>query len=106
MTKSMKKTMTFRVTNEDVVTPDGEILTEADFERMSDEAARTEPDYEAIEARARSKGGRPSLRDGISPVLQVRIDDNLRQQLNERAEQDHTTPSRIVRDAIQAFLAS
>jgi hypothetical protein len=72
----------------------GEILTEADFDRMAEEAARAEPNYEAIEKRALSKGGRPLLRSGISLVLQVRIDENLRQQLVERAERDHTTPLR------------
>ena len=102
----MKETMKFRVTNEDVTTPNGEVLTEADFERMADEAERTEPDYEQIAARARAKGGRPSLGDGVSPVLQVRLDEQLRQKLTERAKRDHTTPSSIARDAIQAFLAS
>ena len=102
----MKEIMKFRVTSEDVTMPNGEILTEADFERMADEAERTEPDYDAVFARARAKGGRPSLGEGVSPVLQVRLDEQTRQQLAERAKRDHTTPSSIARDAIQAFLAS
>lgn len=102
----MKETMKFRVTSEDVTMPNGEILTEADFERMADEAEHTEPDYDAVFARARAKGGRPSLGEGVSPVLQVRLDEQTRQQLAERAKRDHTTPSSIARDAIQAFLAS
>ena len=64
---------------------DGRVRTEADFERMAIEAESTEPDHEAIAARARAKGGRPSLGEGISPVLQVRLDEQLRQQLNDRA---------------------
>ncbi len=102
----MKEIMKFRVTSEDVTMPNGEILTEADFERMADEAEHTEPDYDAVFARARAKGGRPSLGEGVSPVLQVRLDEQTRQQLAERAKRDHTTPSSIARDAIQAFLAS
>ena len=102
----MKETTKFRVTSEDVTMPNGEILTEADFERMADEAEHTEPDYDAVFARARAKGGRPSLGEGVSPVLQVRLDEQTRQQLAERAKRDHTTPSSIARDAIQAFLAS
>lgn len=102
----MKKIMKFSVTSEDVTMPNGEILTEADFERMADEAEHTEPDYDAVFARARAKGGRPSLGEGVSPVLQVRLDEQTRQQLAERAKRDHTTPSSIARDAIQAFLAS
>ncbi len=102
----MKEIMKFRVTSEDVTMPNGEILTEADFGRMADEAEHTEPDFDAVFARARAKGGRPSLGEGVSPVLQVRLDEQTRQQLAERAERDHTTPSSIARDAIQAFLAS
>ena len=40
----MKETMKFRVTSEDMTMPNGEALTEADFERMADEAEHTEPD--------------------------------------------------------------
>ena len=102
----MKKIMKFRVTSEDVTMPDGEILTEADFERMADEAEHTEPDYDAVFARARAKGGRPSLGEGVSPVLQIRIDEQMRQQLAERAKREHTTPSSLAREVLQAFLAS
>ena len=102
----MKEIMKFSVTSEDVTMPNGEILTEADFERMADEAEYTKPDYDAVFARARAKGGRPSLGEGVSPVLQVRLDAQTRQQLAERAKRDHTTPSSIARHAIQAFLAS
>ena len=102
----MKKIMKFRVTSEDVIMPNGDVPTEADFERMADEAEHDEPDYDAIFARARAKGGRPSLGEGVSPVLQIRIDEQMRQQLSERAEREHTTPSSLAREAIQAFLAS
>ena len=102
----MKEIMKFRVTSEDVTMPNGEVLTEADFERMADEAEHTEPDYDAVFARARAKGGRPSLGEGISPVLQIRMDEQMRQQLAERAKREHTTPSSLAREAIQAFLAS
>ncbi len=102
----MKKIMKFRVTSDDVTMPDGEILTEADFERMADEAEHTEPDYDAVFARARAKGGRPSLGEGVSPVLQIRIDEQMRQQLAERAKREHTTPSSLAREVLQAFLAS
>ena len=102
----MTERIRFRVTDRDVTMKDGQVRTEADFERMAIEAETTEPDYEAIAARARAKGGRPSLGEGVSPVLQVRLDEQLRKQLNERAKRDHTTPSSIARDAIQAFLAS
>ena len=101
----MEEPMKFRIATEDVTMPDGQVLTEADFERMADEAEHDTPDYDAIFARARAKGGRPSLGDGgRSGVLQVRLDDDTRQRLARRAEQDHTTPSSIARDAIRAWL--
>jgi uncharacterized protein (DUF4415 family) len=102
----MKKPTKPHVTRNDAVMPGGKVLTEADFEAMATAAETTEPDYEAIAARARAKGGRPSLGEGVSPVLQVRLDASLRQQLVERAKREHTTPSSIAREAIQAFLAS
>lgn len=102
----MKETMKFRVSSDSVTTPNGEVLTEADFERMADEAEHTEPDYDAVFARARAKGGRPSLGDGVSPVLQIRIDEQMRQQLADRAKREHTTPSSLAREVLQAFLAS
>ncbi len=102
----MNEPMKYRIETGDVTLSDGTVRTEADYERMALEAETMEPDYDAIFARARAKGGRPSLGEGISPVLQVRLDEQLRQQLAERAKRDHTTPSSIARDAIQAFLAS
>ena len=82
----------------------GEVLTEADFERLALEAEATEPDYKAIATRMRAKGGRPSLGEGVSPVMRVRLDEALRQQVAERAEREHTTPSNVVRDAIKAWV--
>lgn len=101
----MKKVMKFRITDRDVTLPSGEVRTEADFERMADEAEHSTPDYEAILARERARGGRPSLGDvGVSKVLQVRLDAKTHERLVERAEHDQTTPSKIVRDAVRAWL--
>ena len=97
-------TMKFRISSEDVTLPDGTVLTEADFERMALEAETVEPDYDAIAGRYRAQRGRPSLGEGISPVLQVRLDRETQTQLAELAEADHTTPSAVARDAIKAFL--
>ena len=102
----MKEIMNFRVTSEDVTTSTDEVLTEADFERMADEAEQAEIDVERLLDRQRRGVGRPALGEGVSPVLQVRLDEQTRQLLAERAKRDHTTASSIARDAIQAFLAS
>ena len=102
----MKETMKFRVTSDDVTTSNGEVLTETDFERMADEVEHAEIDVERLLDRQRRGVGRPALGEGVSPVLQVRLDARTHQQLAERAKRDHTTASNIARDAIQAFLAS
>ena len=79
------------------------MLTEADFERLASEAETTLPDLDRLKAR---RVGRPPLGEGVSPVLQVRLDEQTRRQLTERAEREHRTPSEVVREAIQAWLAA
>lgn len=100
----MKKTMNFRVTSEDVTTSTGEVLTEADYEQMADEAEHAVIDVDRLLDRQRRGVGRPALGEGVSPVLQVRLDEKTRQQLAERAATEHSTPSAVVRDAIKAWL--
>ena len=102
----MKEAMKFGVTSEDVTMANGEVLTEADFERMALEAETMEIDVERLLDRQRRGVGRPALGEGISPVLQIRIDEQMRQQLAERAKQEHKTPSSLAREVLQAFLAS
>ena len=96
--------MKYRINADDVTLPDGTVRTEADYERMALEAETTEPDYDAIEARFRAQRGRPSLGEGISPVLQVRLDRETQTQLAELAKHEHTTPSAVARDAIKTYL--
>jgi hypothetical protein len=100
----MNKAPKSRITDRTITARNGQVLTSADFDRMALEAETTEPDFEAIAAR--SKGGRPALGDGISPVLQIRLDALTRQKLAERASQRHTTPSQLAREAIQTYLAN
>jgi predicted transcriptional regulator len=99
-----KNPVTFRLATGETTMANGDVLTETDFEQMADEAETTEIDVERLLDRQRRGVGRPALGNGTSPVLQVRLDEQTRQQLTERAEREHTTPSRIARDAIQAFL--
>jgi predicted transcriptional regulator len=48
--------------------------------------------------------GRPALGHGPSAVVQVRVDDKLREALAARAAGDATTTSEIVRRALRAYL--
>ena len=93
-----------RIETGDVTLPDGTVRTEADYERMALEAETMEIDVDKLRRTATFRMGRPSLGEGISPVLQVRLDRETQTQLAELAEADHTTPSAVARDAIKAFL--
>jgi hypothetical protein len=90
----------------DVTLPSGQVLADADFDRMADAAEATPFDIDRLARTSRRRGGRPPLGDGPSTVLQVRLDAGLRAKLDERAEHEHRTPSSIAREAISAFLDS
>ena len=81
-------------------TKTGKVLTDADIEAMADEAKRGY-DIEALKARRR---GRPMLGSAPAEVVPVRLDPDLRQAVDARAEADHTTPSEIIRQALRRFL--
>lgn len=48
--------------------------------------------------------GRPALGEGESPVLQVRVPQELREALAARADREATSASEIVRRALRAYL--
>jgi Ribbon-helix-helix protein, copG family len=95
---------TNRIETADVLLPDGTVRTEADYQQMAVEAEEMEIDVDKLRRTGKFRMGRPPLGDGPSSVIQVRLDDQLRQQLTERAASEHSTPSAVVRDAIKAWL--
>ena len=88
----------------DVTLPDGTVRTEADYEQMALDAETMEIDVDKLRRTGKFRMGRPPLGDGPSSVIQVRVDDELRALLTQRAEHEHSTPSAIVRDALKAWL--
>jgi hypothetical protein len=83
-------------------TKTGRVLTDADIEAMADEAERdSDFDMERLKVRRR---GRPMLGNGPSEVVPVRLDPDLRQAVEMRAEADETTASEIIREALRRFL--
>ena len=80
----------------------GRPITDADVQRLADEAERGY-DVDALIAR-RGKRGRPALGSGPSSVESVRLDPELRDQLAERARADGTTPSEVIRQALRDYL--
>ncbi|MBA3251218.1 MAG: ribbon-helix-helix protein, CopG family [Geodermatophilaceae bacterium] len=84
------------------VAKDGTVLTEAEIERLADEA---ETGYDLTKAR---RVGRPSL-DGShkhSPHISFRTPAELRAKAEERAAKEGKTVSQLAREAFEKYLAS
>lgn len=77
----------------------GTPITDADIERMADEA---EAGYDST--RLRPRGGRPLMGTAPAEVVPVRLDPDLRAAVEARAIADHTTTSDIIREALRRFL--
>ena len=80
-------------------TKTGRTLTDRDIEKLADEVARTQ--YEPAALRKR---GRPTLGDGPSELVPVRLDPALRAALDERAARDATTVSDVIRKALRRYI--
>jgi hypothetical protein len=79
----------------------GEELTDADTEALADEAERG---YDLSKAKVVTVG-RPSLgAAGASPRVQVRVDPELAQALQARAEQEERSVSEIARTALREYI--
>lgn len=83
-------------------TASGKPITDADVERLADEAERGY-DLDAVIAR-RGRRGRPALGSAPASVESVRLDPELRDQLAERARVDGMTTSEVIRKALRDYL--
>jgi Ribbon-helix-helix protein, copG family len=81
-------------------TKTGKVLTDAEIEALADEAERG---YVVHTLKSRRRG-RPMLGSAPSEVVQVRLDPDLRQAVEDRAEAEHSTTSEIIRAALRRFL--
>jgi uncharacterized protein (DUF4415 family) len=81
-------------------TKSGKVLTDAEIEALADEA---EQGYDVAVLKTRRRG-RPMLGAAPSEVVPVRLDPDLRQAVEARAEADRTTTSEIIRQALRRFL--
>jgi hypothetical protein len=78
------------------------MLTDSEIEALADEA-ESGYDVDHLITR-RTKRGRPTLGAGPASVESVRLDPELKDQLLLRAEQDHTSPSDVIREALRRYL--
>lgn len=79
-------------------TSGGADVTEEDIERLAREA---EEGFDP--RRLRRRGGRPPMGSGPAEVVPVRLDPELRTQLDHRAEADETTASEVIRRALREY---
>ena len=82
-------------------TKTGRTLTDDDVDTIADEVESADYDVEELKTRRR---GRPAMGSGPADVVPVRIDPELKDAIEARAEADHTTTSEIIREAIRKFL--
>lgn len=74
-------------------------LTEEVLDRMAAEAE------EGLDVtRLRRRPGRPAMGDGPAETLPVRLDPALRKAVDERASNEKTTASEVVREALRRYL--
>lgn len=84
-------------TSRTYTTKTGRELTDADTEELADEADR-EYDVDDLKSRRR---GRPMLGSAPAEVVPVRLDPELKQAVEDRARDDDTTVSALIREAIR-----
>ena len=82
------------------VTKTGRVLSDADIDSLADEVAG-DIDVDTLKPRRR---GRPPLAGGPADVVPVRLDATLRAAVEERAANDHTTTSDVIREALRRYL--
>lgn len=74
-------------------------LTDEVLERMADEAE------EGLDVtKLRRRPGRPAMGSAPADTFPVRLEPELRRALDERAAEDDTTASEIVREALRRYL--
>ena len=74
-------------------------LTDEVLKQMSDEA---EAGLDLTKLRRRP--GRPAMGSGPADTLPVRLDPELREALDQRAADEHTTASDVIRRALRRYL--
>ena len=87
------KTKTYR-------TKTGKVLSDADVEALADEV---EADFE-VDALKTRRRGRPSMGSAAAEVVPVRLDPELKEAVESRAQREQTTTSEIIREALRKFL--
>jgi hypothetical protein len=85
-------------------TADGQPITDDMIEALADEAERG---YEPGQLQGRRRGpGRPPLGEAAKTVESVRLDPALRAEVAQRAADEGTSVSEVIRKALREYLRS
>ncbi len=87
--------------SKDFKSASGRVLSVDEIEVLADEVATT--DYDVAEL-AKRRRGRPSMGSGPAQVIPVRLDPEMRRAVEQRAGEDHTTTSDVIRQALRSYL--
>lgn len=79
----------------------GRDLTDDDIAALAAEVETTTYDVDALKTRRR---GRPPMGTAPAEVVPVRLDPELRDAVEARAREEHTTTSEVIRRALRDFL--
>jgi uncharacterized protein (DUF4415 family) len=82
-------------------TKTGRELTDEDITALAAAVETTTYDVEELKTRQR---GRPAMGSAPAEVVPVRLDPELREAVEARAHQEHTTTSEVIRRALRNFL--
>ena len=82
-------------------TKSGRLLDDSDLDSISDEVESATYDVKELKSRRR---GRPTMGSGPADVVPVRLEPELRDALQARANAENTTASDVIRRALKDFL--
>jgi len=77
------------------------VLTDADLDALAEQVERADYDVEELKTRRR---GRPLLGSAPAEVVPIRLDPELKNAVDARAEAEHLTTSEIIRRALRRYL--
>lgn len=79
----------------------GEELADDDIEKLAEELGRAEIDWSKVTVTRR---GRPLLGSGPAELVSVRLEPELRRAMLQRVADDGTSTSKVIRQALRAYL--
>lgn len=88
------------------MTTKGRTPTDEEIVEMADNFATREFSDNELTTIKKSRRRAPTIGEAAAEVLTFRAPPTYKERIKQRAETDHTTESQVIRDALDAYLAS